>query len=835
MSADISAGPGLELSSEQVRRTCDPESFDFQTTSELTGGTALVGQERAASALAFGLTMTNHGFNVFASGAPGTGKTTAVRTFLQDAARSRPTPDDWCYVHNFHDPTRPRSLRLPPGQGRRLRDELARLVQTVRRELPRVFEGDEYIAQREEIVKDLSNRRDEGLHQLGARAHELNFTVRATPTGFMLIPVHGEQPLSEDDLGRLSPEERQSIAGDRDLLMAQTSAFFKEMRAAERETMQRLEDQDREVALHAVGGLVDDLIDDFAGQPDVAAFLHDIQEGILADVVLFREHPLTTNGTPTAQPGPDNLEHALHERAFRKYQVNVVVDNADTVGAPVIVDANTTYPNLVGRIEREALFGALLTDFTLIRAGALHRANGGFLVMRIEDLFRAPMAWQGLTRALREKAVVIEDLGEALGFAGTRSLQPDPIPLDLKVVLLGQPLHYYLLHALDPDFQELFKVRADFDTQMDRTPSGELAYVASIAAGVTQDGLPLDCAAVARLIEESSRLAADQQKLSIRFGQVADIVREADYWATQAGASAIGAEHIRKAVEQRRYRSSLVQDRLREMTARGVLLIRPDGAAVGQVHGLAVIQAGDVAFGRPCRITATVAAGREGLLDIERETELGGPIHSKGVLILGGYLADTYVQDKPLALSARLVFEQSYEQVEGDSASLAELLALLSRLANVPLSQAIAVTGSVNQRGEVQAIGGVNEKIEGFYDACLASGLTGAQGVVVPYANVENLMLRDDVVAAVAAGQFHVYAVRTVDEALERLTGRSAGPRQADGSFPPDGIHALVDRRMHALAVVLRDFAAQTDDGPSVEARPSNGKVVVPAHASRRA
>ena len=824
MSTDLVANAGLELTADQVRRRCDPDAFTFETTAELTDGTVLLGQDRAASALALGLAMSGPGFNVFVSGAPGTGRVTAVRRFLEKAAHQRPTPDDWCYVHNFCDPARPRAVRLPSGQGRRLRDALARLVQAVRREIPRVFESEEYIAQREAIVSSLTNRREQGLQQLGARAYALGFGVRVTTTGFMLLPMRGDRPLSDDDLARLTADEQQALATNRERLMSEAGAFFKDMRAVERETRERLEQQDREVALHAVGGLVEDLVDDFDGHPEVTAYLHDIQEGILADITLFREHPLPTDGSPPGDDSVDDPRHAVHERAFRKYEVNVVVDNADTVGAPVIMAANPTYPNVVGRIEREALFGALLTDFTLIRAGALHRANGGFLVLRVDDLFRVPMAWQGLTRSLREGAIVIEDLGEALGFTATRSLQPDPIPLDLKVILIGQPFHFSLLHALDPDFQELFKIRADFDTLMERTREAEVAYAASVATSAAEPGRPLDRAAVARLIEESSRLAADQQKLSVRFGQVADMVREANYWAATAGAPVIRAEHIRTAVEQRRYRSALMQERLREMVARGVLLIRPTGEAVGQIHGLAVLQAGDVAFGHPCRITATIAAGREGVLNIEREAELSGPIHSKGVLILGGYLADQYAQDKPLALSARLVFEQSYNQVEGDSASLAELLALISRLSGVPLRQGLAITGSVNQRGEVQAIGGVNEKIEGFFDVCQAVGLTGEQGVIVPVANVEHLMLRDDVVAAVAAGQFHVYAVRTVDEALELLTGQPAGPRAVDGSFPPGGIHALVDARLRALAEALREFAMPTSHDHSTTPALANGR-----------
>jgi lon-related putative ATP-dependent protease len=619
---------------------------------------------------------------------------------------------------------------------------------------------------------------------LTARAQRAGFLLQPTPVGLALVPVIGNRALTDEDLAGLRPEMREAIARQREELENETRAFLKNMRAAERATQEQLQAQDREVGLHAVGGLLEDLAEQYADQPEVSAFLEEVREGILADIALFRGHPLPTDAGLPEPIRSDGPEHALHERAFRKYEVNVIVDNGGRTGAPVVTELNPTYPNLIGRIEREALFGALVTDFTLIRAGALHRANGGYLVLRVEDVLRAPLAWEALKRALHAGTVVIEDVGEALGLTFTRSLQPDPIALDVKVFLVGSLSLYQLLYAVDADFRDLFKVRADFDVEIDRTPANEAAYAAFAAGCAHAHGRPLDREAVARLIEEASRLAADQRKLSARFGQIADVLAEAHHWADAEGAAVVSAAHVRRAVEQRVYRAALVQERLKELIARGVLLVRPEGTAVGQINGLAVIGLGEISFGRPSRITATVGAGRDGVIDIERQAELGGRIHSKGVLILGGYLTDTYAGDKPLALSARLVFEQSYDEVEGDSASLAELLALLSRLAEVPLRQGIAVTGSVNQRGEVQAVGGVNEKIEGYFDACTVTGLTGDQGVILPAANVDHLMLRDDVVEAVAAGTFHVYAVRTVDEALALLTG-----------MPAAEIHARVDAR----------------------------------------
>jgi lon-related putative ATP-dependent protease len=798
-----------ELAATEVRRRCDPEALFLPLPSSCPLDEGTLGQDRAMSALAFGVAIGERGFNIYVAGPPGIGKMTAVRRLLDRLVAERPAPDDWCYVHNFDDPVRPHALRLPSGQGRRLREGVRNLIAAARREIPRVFESEEYISGYETIMGDLNRRREEGMVSLSGRAKSHGFMVQMTPMGIGLVPMVNGQPLAEDAFAQLPLELRASIDLSRAQVSADVRTFLKQMRAIERETRERLEAQDREVALHAVGGLVEDLADDYADQPEISAYLERIREGILADIALFRGHPLPAGGRPAPGEGSDPSQ-ALQERAFRKYEVNVVVDHGNTSGAPVVIESNPTYPNLIGRVEREAVFGALLTDLTLIRPGALHRANGGYLVVRIEDVMRAPLAWTALERSLRESTVAIEEAGEALGLNTARSLQPDPIPLDVKVLLVGDSTTYYLLHALDPAFSQLFKVRADFDTVIDRTPDNEHALAAQVAGWIRPQGQPPDPAALALLIEEASRLAADQRKLAVHVERLFELVREAEHWASVDGAGTMRSEHVRRAVEQHIYRSALVQERLREMIVRGVLLVRPEGRAIGQVHGLAVISAGDVPFGQPSRITATVGVGRDGVLDIERQAELGGRIHSKGMLILGGYLSDTYARDKPLALTARLVFEQTYEGVEGDSASLAELLALLSRLADLPLNQAIAVTGSVNQRGEVQAVGGVNEKIEGFFDTCQALRLSGDQGVILPASNIDNLMLREDVAAAVAVGAFHIYPVRSVDEALEILTGEPSGSRGADGRFRTETVHHRVDERLRALAETLRGF----DDTP---------------------
>jgi lon-related putative ATP-dependent protease len=801
----------LALTAEQVRRRCDLRGLSLAPSADLPGE-GMVGQGRALGALALGVSLREPGFNIYVAGPAGLGKMTAVRQILDRSAAERPTPDDWCYVHNFADPTHPRVLRLSAGQGRRLREGLHHLIAAARREIPRAFESEEYIAGVETIMGEMNRRREQGFAELSAQAKARGILLRATPMGIALVPILNNQPLDEDAYTQLPSEVRASLDLGRAKVDADVRAFLKEMRAVERDMREKLEAQDRDVALHAVGGLVEDLADDYADQPEVSAYIAEVREGILADIGLFRASPAHAQGNGAGSGEPMQL---MQERAFRKYDVNVIVDNGDAKGAPVVTESNPTYPNLIGRIDREAIFGALLTDLTLIRPGALHRANGGYLVLRVEDLLRAPLAWDALERSLRESAVVIEDAGEAFGFSSARGLQPDPIPLDVKVVLVGDPATFYLLHRLDPEFRQLFKVRADFDTVTQRTPESERAFATVAAASFRPSGPRPTPAALALLVEEASRTADDQHKLAVDYGRLIEVIREAEHWATSVGSATVREEDVRRAIEQRVYRSAQIQERLREMVQRGVLLIRPDGAAVGQIQGLAVMGLGDLTFGHPSRITATVGLGREGVVDIERQAELGGHIHTKGVLILGGYLMDTYAQDKPLALTARLVFEQTYDGVDGDSASLAELLALLSRLADLPLRQSIAVTGSVNQHGEVQAVGGVNQKIEGFFDTCQALGLTGEQGVILPASNVEHLMLREDVVAAIADGRFHVYAVHKVDEALELLTGQPAGERSAIGDFPSGSVNRRVDDKLRSFADALRGFDGSATASPN--------------------
>lgn len=798
------------LTPDQVRRVCDPQSLGCESTRDLPPTGGLIGQPRAVAALRFGLGMTDSHYHIFAAGLPGTGRVTAIRSFLEELARTRPTPDDWCYVFNFAQPDRPQALRLPAGRGRALVADMRRLLEAVQRQLPRVFESDAYTQRRDQILNELQRRRGEMLAALEQRARAEGFALQAMPGGLLLIPLLHGQPLSDEALAALPPEIRRRIDQRRQHLEEEVRVVLKELRNLERRAHERLHELDRQAVLSVVGDLIEDLVERYRDLPAVVRYLEAVREDLLQTWPQLR--------LPAEEPAmaPLGLHFWQRERVLRRYQVNLIVDNAEVQGAPVVMEIHPSYANLIGYVEREVVLGVPVTDFTLIRAGALHRANGGYLVLTAEDVLRQPGAWDGLKRTLRTNQITIEEVPDLFGLIGIvpRGLRPEPIPLEAKIILVGAPLTFYLLYWLDPDFRELFKVRADFALTMDRTPENERAY-AQFAAMLCQKEnlLPFDCTALAALVEHGSRLAEDQRKLSTHFGALADVMREADYWARQERVATVSRIHVRRALEEKIYRSNLIEERIQELIARGIILVDVSGAVVGQVNGLAVSTLADLTFGRPTRITATIGAGREGVIDIEREVRLGGPIHSKGVLILGGFLVDRFAQDKPLTLHARLVFEQSYEEVEGDSASSAELYALLSRLADVPIRQGLAVTGSVNQRGEVQAIGGVNEKIEGFFAACKAKGLTGDQGVIIPASNVDNLMLNEEVVDAVAQGRFHIYPVRTIEEGISLLTGLPAGRRLPDGTFEPETIFWRVDRRLRELARSLRAAAREEREG----------------------
>ncbi|MDH7577973.1 MAG: AAA family ATPase [Bacillota bacterium] len=785
-----------KATAEEVRAVCCWEGISSGTTEMIKPLEAIIGQERAVKALQFGLGIEAQGFNIFVAGLPGTGKNTAVQSFLEGVAATKPVPSDWCYVYNFREPSRPRVLKLPPGFGKKLAGEMKSFLKQARQEIPRLFKSEEYTKKREETTAQFTRERSALLSRLDEEAGSAGFVIQIGPTGIFIIPAVNGKPLKAEEFDALPETRRKEIMEFREKIEDLVGSTLREVQKVDRQAQEALKELDRQVAGRALDLLLGEFRAAYASFPEVISYLDAVSNDVLESLPLFRVEP---GEEQQKAPWPQ------HENPFRKYEVNVLVDNSETSGAPVVVELSPTYSNLFGTIEKEAQFGALITDFTLIRAGSLHRANGGYLVVAVEELLRNAFSWDGLKRALRDRLGVIEDPLERLGFLSTKSLRPEPIPLDLKVILLGDSHLYSLLYHYDPDFRELFKVKAEFGVWMERTPENVQKYAAFFATLCQKENLlHLDASAVAKLVEYGSRLAGAQDHLSTRFAEIADLAREACYYARQEGASYVTAAHVSRAGAEKLYRSNLIQHMVQEMVQKNMILLDLQGKKTGQVNGLSVISLGDLDFGKPTRITATVAAGREGVIDIEREARLGGRIHTKGVLILTGYLAEKYRHETPFPLSARLVFEQSYEGVEGDSASCAELLALLSALAGIPLRQSLAVTGSVNQRGEIQPVGGINEKIEGFFDICRLKGLTGDQGVLIPAGNLRNLMLREDVVDAVREGQFHIYLISNVDEALEILTGMPAGEREPDGQFPPGTVHAGVVARLKALAEQVR-------------------------------
>lgn len=788
----------IELSPDRLRRRVDPATLGFASTAAVAPVAGIIGQPRAVEALRLGLEMEDPTFHVYVAGPPGSGRTTAVQTFLREVAAARPTPPDWCYVNDFSHPARARALELPPGSGRGLAADLARLIERARAELPKAFDSNEYTTRRRELDHQLDADRKVILDRVKNEASEAGFYVQTGPAGLLIIPASHGRPLTNDLKRVLTAADLSDLEHRQHALEERVGLALKEVRALEEAARREVAELDRLVTLGVVGGLVDDLIEKHQGAPAVLAHLTELREALVADRALARKD----GEEPSVQ-----LPEWLTDHPFRRYEVNVLVDRTGRAGAPVVLEQNPTYLNLFGRLDREAHLGTLHTDFTLIRPGALHRANGGYLVVPARELLVNYLSYESLKRALRERKLAVEDPAEALGLTTTRSLETEPIPLAVKVVVIGSPLLYHLLCRLDDDFPELFKVKADFDERMDRAEAGALDYAAFVRALCDKESLPpLDGTAVALLMEHGSRLAEDQAKLTTRFAALADVIREAAHYARQEGAVAVTAAQVRRALHARVYRSNLVEEQVREMVERGTIRVETAGEAVGQVNGISVIDLGDHAFGRPTRITATVGPGRAGVVDIEREARLGGRVHSKAVMILAGWITSRFAAELPLSLTGRLVFEQSYSGVEGDSSSCAEAVALISALSRLPARQAIAVTGSLDQHGRVQAVGGVNEKIEGFFDVCRVRGLDGSQGVVIPAGNVENLMLREDVVEAAAAGRFHVWTADRVEEVVELLMGAAVGETGDAGLYPEGSVYRAVADRLETMAATLAEY-----------------------------
>lgn len=790
------APPPLEA--DRLIHSCDCSALGFGDTTELEPLDGPLGQERVMEAIDFGTSMARSGYNLYVMGSPGVGKHHLLTRALASRATDETPPADWCYVADFSAPDHPKALALPAGRGRELRQDMQQLVDDLLSAIPAAFQSDEYRRRAQEIQDEFKQREDDTAAALGKKAAARGIALLSTPTGYSLAPLKGDKVLSPPEFDELTDEEKENLQKGMEELKEELRAALGRIPLWQRELRQRFRELDSDVTELTVTQLMQDLERRYSDLPQVLAYLHAVRADVVEHAALFRD------GEEAEKPGRGDSR-------FTRYQVNLLVDNADTHGAPVVFEDNPTYQNLVGRIEHIAHMGTLLTDFTLIKPGALHRACGGYLVLDVEKVLTQPFTWNALKRALRGEEVRIEPVERLVGL-GTVSLEPEPIPLQVKVALVGDRELYYLLKQYDPEFGPLFKVVADFNEDTHRGKEQELHYARLVATLQQREGLrPVSNDGVARVIDWAARRARDGLKLSLHLGSLTELLQEADHYAGREGAERVSAGHVQQAIDAQIRRLDQLRSRLHEAIERGILLIDTKGRQLAQVNGLVVIKANDHAFGSATRISATARMGSGEVIDIEHEAKLGGAIHTKAVMILSAYLANRYARHQPLSLSASLVFEQSYGEIEGDSASVAELCALLSAIGDLSIDQSLAVTGSVNQHGQVQAIGGVNEKIEGFFDICRDRGLTGKQGVIIPAANEADLMLRQDVREAVASGQFRIYAVEHVDQVMTLLTGMPAGNPDANGLYPENSCNGRVQIRLFEWTALRQQYTRGGD------------------------
>ncbi|MBW7469515.1 ATP-binding protein [Marinobacter sp. M216] len=776
------------LTEEQVYRRCPLGQLDFETTDSLEDLELPCGQARVLRALEFGANMQAEGFNLFVLGPSGAGKQEFVERFLARHTETQPVPPDWCHVFNFQFSDRPRAIRLPAGEGRQFKDDMVDLAAELRTAIPATFESEEYQARLQELQEEMAKRQHQGLFDIQEEANRNNIAMITTPAGFTFAPMRNGEVIDPEEYKAFSEEEKELVESKVDELQKKLQLTIQQIPRLRKEVRERVHALNEEMVQLTLGGPIGELRAKWSHLQGVVDYLDAVREDVVEHAEMFQD---VENGVPGGLMG--------------RYRVNLITDNAETVGAPVIYEDLPNHQHLVGQIEHRARQGTLYTDFTLIRGGSVHRANGGFLIIDARRVLSQPMAWESLKRILFSGEIRIESLERLYGLVSTVSLQPEPIPVSVKVVLLGDRLLYYLLSHYDPDFLDLFKVEADFEDDLDRDEECYTLYARMIATMTRHlKSRPLDRAAVARLIEHASRLASDQRKLTAHDRVLRDLLSEADHWADQGSSGVIGAGHIQQAIDEREYRASRIRQRSREQVGRGIVIIATSGEVVGQVNGLSVLSLGASMFGQPTRITATARPGKGQVVDIEREAKLGGPIHSKAVMILSRFLASRYAGEGDLSLSASLAFEQSYGGVEGDSASVAETCVLLSAISGVPLKQGFAVTGSMNQLGEVQAVGGVNEKIEGFYDVCRQAGEVRNQGVLLPASNVEHLMLNEAVRKSVAVGDFSLYPISGIDQAIEMLTGMEAGEADAAGCFPEGSFNRAVADRLGKFAEISK-------------------------------
>jgi len=788
------------LGVDELYRCCDQNIFKFNTTAELPDVIEIIGQDRALRAIDFGLNLDSKGFNVFILGENGTGKLTTIKSVLEKKAADEPVPPDWCYVFNFRDPDVPLALSLPPGSAAVFHKDMEELISIIKVEISKVFESKEYEKQKNKILEDFQKRQKSLFSNLEAEAEGKGFSIRKSVGGLMIVPVKkGGEPLTEEEYEALEEGTRVKVDEIGKELQDKLNDVAREVKEAEKNVKELLSKLEKDATLAAVGHYMEDIKNKYKEHEKIVSYLSDATEDILGHIEDFKVQEEQTPPLPF-------MKMQKQEPNFTRYKVNVLVNNQETKGAPCVYESNPTFFNLIGRLEYRFQYGMATTDFSMIKAGALHKANGGYLILNALDLLRNMFSYDVLKRAIKNKEIKLEDILEQYRMIATSTLRPEAIPLNVKVILLGIPYLYYLLHNVDEEYRELFKVKADFDSRMACNEDSMLAYAAFVGSSCKKENLmPFDRSGVAKIVEYGSRLAGQQDKLSSRFSEIADLLRESNYWAKKAGGNIVTTEHVEKAIDEKIYRSNRIEERLQEMILEGTLIIDTAGAKVGQVNGLAVMGMGDYMFGKPSRITASTYAGKAGVINIERETKMSGRIHEKAILILTHYIGSTYARNKSISFTASITFEQLYDMIEGDSATCAELYTILSSLSGLPLKQNIAVTGSMDQNGDVQPIGGVNEKIEGFFDLCKMRGLDGSHGVIIPRKNVNHLMLKKDVVDAVREGKFSIFPIDRVEEGLEIFTDTPMGRMNEDGTFSEGTISFLVMKRLREITDSFKD------------------------------
>lgn len=782
-----------ELSVDKLRFMCDESVFDFETTATISPLDVMIGQKRAVKAVEFGLFAKNQGYNIFISGLVGTGKITYAKAAVAKVASTRSAPGDWCYVNNFTNSSQPIALLLPNGKGKIFCKDMEELIEDIKTEVGKIFSSDDYEQSKNGIIKIFQERRSVLIDSFNDKAEEYGIMPQWSTTGFIGVPMVDGKAIPPEEFQQLDKEEKEKI--EKKIVMVHEKAMevVRRMQELERKMREEIRILDGKVGLFAAGSLIEEVKERYLEHAEVVEYLEAIKQDAVKNINDFK-----ANSGEEEQSNPFAfLKKNTQENVRDKYKVNLLVDNGELKGAPIIVESNPTYYNLVGRVEYETHMGMMSTDFTMIKAGALHKANGGYLILNARDVLTNIGAWEALKRILKTQKLFVENLSEQYGMTAMATLKPKPVLIDVKVILIGNPYLYYLMYNHDEEFSKLFKIHADFDTQVESTTDNIQKMARFISATVESKNLKhFDRSGVAKMVEYSCRMAGSQKKLTTRFSEVVKILCEADIWATMDQSEIVNGKHVQQAIVEKNYRANKHEEHLQEMFADGKLMIDTDGRVVGQVNGLAVMSVGEYMFGKPSRITANTYMGKGGIVNIEREIKMSGTSHSKGVLTLSGYIGQKYAQDRPLALAASITFEQLYGGVDGDSASSTELYALLSSLSSVPIKQCIAMTGSVNQKGEIQPIGGVTEKIEGFFNICQIKGLTGEQGVMIPHQNVDELALNDEVVEAVRQGKFHIYPTRTIDQGIEILTDVPAGECQADGTYPVGSIHYLVNKQL---------------------------------------